>query len=654
MPEIKSNPIRYSEFKEVYPVHRGDDIVIPKPYAGVAVFRDGRYIIAGRDRGLLVLVGPDDLVISSGDPLSVRFSPKPIICYGIALNIDEQSLYLLIGEGEDSNELYITRIEILPDNTFKWFPSFDIRLPSVVARNEDYDTYYPIYWGYYRSHHTIGATALQWLTCLFRKSQPEVFQNWSNYNDWSLLKDKLAIELTNFPMLGPVLPEYKPSMTGVGARVMVSCTNVQLYQASYDMQMWFDWGRSTFDYTFEKMKERVMSSWISHLKGVLYSRGIEKEWDEVFPYGKEDGWWWVDNETNSWYGATLHQKVTFQYPFPASSVVTLYPDLGMIDGIAQTGSPLVCAVPKDGEINEAWHQTWPYPPALHTDHVNENKYLTTNIMAAEADIELLLARNEYIIPSNVLSWAEMPPWQHVGITVYDSYVSFFDWWVDIYFKQIQTDPIEMVRKYPQDQTPVLMGLTKENKLCQTRRDGARKGVSAATTYKAESLVYPWSVIDGVMGSCTEICTGNTMMVTPDKIYRGDLVLHRLISTYKGRYLGEGLDIYVGKVLLNKPKEVEVIFQHAGYPLVQLKNITISIIPDNNYPYYKYVKLSLDEKEPRTWSDSITFKRIQLCAVHPGIEESNYQFKFWVKVECDSTIEDPKPVIVKTTYERVGS
>lgn len=639
MPKTKTNPIRYSEFKEVSPVHRGDDIVIPKPYAGVAVFRDGRYIIAGRDRGLLVLVGADDLVISSGDPLSIRHSPKPIICYGIALNIDEQSLYLLIGEGEGTTDLYITRIEILPDNTFKWFPSFDIRLPSVVARNEDYNKFHPIYWGYAYMEGEINHTALQWITHLLRKVQPEVI------DDWSLLKDKLAIDLTNFPLLGPVLPEYKPSITSVGARVMVACTNVQLYQASFDMQIWFGW-----DYYYPGRKQDVINIWKSHLQWVLKEKKIDKEWDEVFPYGK-DRWWWVD-DTQSGFGVTLHQKVTFQYPFPASSVVTIYPDLGMVDGLSHTGSAMVCAVPRDGEIHEAWHRKWPYPPSIDHDHKGENKYITTNIMAAEADIELLLARNEYIIPSNVLSWADMPPWgNNYGKLVYDSYRAFFDWWVDVYFKQAQTDPIELVRKYPQDDTPVLMGLARENALCSTRRDSARKGYSASDTYKPESLIYPWSVIEGVTGSCTEICTGNTMMVTPEKIYRGSLVLHRLISTYKGRYLGEGLDIYVGKVLMGKPKIVDVIFQHAGYPLVQIKNITISIIPDKNYPYYRFVKLSLDGQ---TWSDTVTFNRIQLCAVQPGVLESNYQFPFFVKVECSSTQEDPKPVILETTYERVGS
>lgn len=636
-----SKPIRYSRFEELTPVTRGDDIVLPQPYAGVAVFRDGRYIIAGRDRGLLVLVDENGLVISSGDPLSLRYSPTSIICYGIALNIDEESLYLLIGEGEDSHEMYLTRIEILQDNTFKWHPAFDIRLPSTVARNADYATFHPVYWGPAYNPDFIQASALQWLTHLLRNTEPTVI------DDWTLLKDQLAVDLTEFPMLGPILPEYKPSITSVGSRVLVSCTSVQLYQASFDMFVWFDGNRYS--------PEGVQQMWQSHIQYALKKKGLldgEKDWYDYFPYGR-DKWWYVDYDPKTYksVGFHLHQKVTFQYPFPASSVVTVYPDLGMIDGIAHTGSATVCAVPRDGEAGMPWNHKWPYPPSVDHDHKDLNKYFTANIMASEADVELHLARNEYVVPSNVLVWADLPPWgKEYGTTVYDSFRSFFDWWIDVYRKQSATDPIALVRKYPQDTTPVLMGMTRESNLCRTRRDGARKGV-AATQYKAESLVYPWSVIDGIQASCTEICTGTVMAVTPTKILRGSLALHRLISSYKGRYLGEGLDIYVGKVLIGKPKVVDVIFQHAGFPLVQLKNIHISVVPDANYPYYRFIQLSRDGQ---TWSDSIEFSEKQLVAVEPGVKPEYYQFPFFVKVECDSTQEDPKPVILKTTYERVGA
>ena len=85
--------------------------------------------------------------------------------------------------------------------------------------------------------------------------------------------------------------------------------------------------------------------------------------------------------------------------------------------------------------------------------------------------------------------------------------------------------------------------------------------------------------------------------------------------------------------------------------MQLKNFKIEIIPDMNFPYWQYVELSLDQT---TWSDSITWNKRQLMPVSELYNAEHYEFEFWVKVLCSSPYEDPKPVKVKTTYERTGS
>lgn len=101
----------YRNLENISPVFRGDDQVIPKPYAGVVGFRDGRYIVASRDRGKLAMMRPDGSVICTADPLWRRHGAEKTVCYGIALHVNEKTLYLLVGE-EDSHELWVTRVEI--------------------------------------------------------------------------------------------------------------------------------------------------------------------------------------------------------------------------------------------------------------------------------------------------------------------------------------------------------------------------------------------------------------------------------------------------------------------------------------------------------------------------------------------------------------
>ena len=832
-PPAYPNQIRYTNLEEVTLVRRGDDIVIPQPYAGIAVFRDGKYIVAGREKGRLVLVGPDDLVISSGDPFSLRHDYDKLICYGIAMHVSEESLYLLVGE-EGSTDLYITRIEIIgrtsgcsakcncgencncsnpqgvpsdaklfngyyykvykesltweeaktkcedlgghlcvitsqeendfvkglvseaigtpsgkwdgawigcygqspqwywldgskvgytswypgqPDYVgagpvyngvimvsglwhdssaggkyprfvcewpvvdpgsprFKWNPAFDIKLPSMTAKNIDYNDFQPIYWGVGYERGGYSPNGLQWITHLLRKKQPDVI------NDWSKLHDDLAVNLTQFPMIGPILPEYKPCITGVGARVMVSVVNVQVYQCSFDMKVWYENTASKDEpWKWRNSPSSVRAMWSETLRSILKKRNLIDETlqqttldgpgirtppvlEDWFPEGKDKSWWVEPIYTYNKYGEIvyyhgcwLHQKVTFQYPFPASSVVTVYPDLGMIEGIAHIGSGTVCAVPRDVDVTEefSWSRYTKYPASLDADHKDLNKYMATGIMAAEADIDLMLSPLEYYIPSNVLAWADgfLPlKWKGSEVTTITALTQFMEeYWLNVYLYQQKLDPVAYVRKRQQDTTFVKLGSLKENKLCRTRRDGARKGESAAEDYVAGPLVYPWSVIDGIQSACTEICSGVMMTVTPTKIYRGDVALHKFISIYEDRVIGEGLDIYIGKVLIGKEKIVKVKLQHAGYSMMQLKNFKIEIIADMNFPYWQYVELSLDKT---TWSRSITWNKRQLMPVSELYNAEHYEFEFWVKVLCSSTYDDPKPVKVKTTYERTGS
>lgn len=559
---------------------------------------------------------------------------------------------------------------------FHWNPAYDLRLPSTVAKNADYNTFYPIEWRtteedkdgniIYKSSlpeeiQDYDAYSVQWLTHLLRaQNGGQVVASWEH------LHDELAINLTNFPLLGPILPEYQPSITAVGAKVMVSCTNVQLYQASFDMKVWV--GADVI-----KDPEELISYYRKFLYQLLVDTGYQEQSDrytlypgeggplvtDYFPMGKDKFWWietkstYLDGKEVDYEGAWLHQKVYFNYPFPVSSVVTLYPDLGAVEGISHIGSALVCAVPGSGDPGDPWMGYWPEYESLNQIHLTENNFYPVGIMAEEADILLFLRKNNYLIPANVLTWSDQVPWSVAeGTPVPDAFKAFFTWWwTKVYPTQKQTNAITRVREL--QPKPVLShtqwaAYMREDQIWATRRDSALNAINVSSQYVPSAVFYPWSIIEDVTGSCAELCNGTIYITTAEKILRGKHLLYWLTSRYRGRIIGEGTDIFMGKVVKNKEKIVEVKFSHHTTPYVKMKRIRISVIPDADYPYYQFVELSLDGT---VWSDTIYHPNPVVSPHIASLTNQEDSFVFYVKVVCGSTLEDPKPVKIQVNYER---
>lgn len=384
---------KYTDFSELPIIYRGDDEATLKPYGGVATFRDGRFILASRYRGRLAMVGADGLVISSCDPLSKRIGYDKLICYGIALHTDEKILYMLVGE-EDGNELYVISVLVMPpiepnspssvqgssttianDPIFKWVPSADIRLPSVAARDTNYQDYSkrrtaqfaePVLFGYRKvptedgEFTFIKAGPFYWdWDKREPKDVPDDFYwgyeapytaEW-RYAPFTLLEWVASWEATSVidnPSLGPIIIDYptcKPMITTVGSRVMVSCTHAQLYSYNRTLEIPYQDIESGYlghvpqgglrDAFFGWMKKALLESGLTQNPSeddtpdtppdMVIAPDTLQSWQDVM---KEGVTWWVDEVRRR-----IYVTLSFQQGWPLTSVVTLHPDLGTIDGI---------------------------------------------------------------------------------------------------------------------------------------------------------------------------------------------------------------------------------------------------------------------------------------------------------------------------------
>lgn len=375
----------YTDFKELPIIYRGDDEATMKPYGGVATMSDGCYILASRKRGRLAIVSPDGLVLSSCDPLNGHVSYDKLMCYGIALSSDEQSLYMLVGV-DGGTDLYVSTIEVIPprpvghgnehsDPVFRWLPASDVRLPSTAARSTNYDTFpskeaifsYPDLYGFLLDYDSNGneiyipAGPYKWdirnkkpigvpgnFLYWDRSEEHHAYWVWNpiDINDW-IERYGSSIFLDRCNTLGPILvdcPLYKPCMVSVGSRVMVGCTHVQLCYANTYLVLHIEPENEQFGSVPKGELRQAFFDWLLEImqKVGLVSEPDEtvddesamfeligpetkRHWLDVF---REGFWWQVDEETR-----TVSVKLSFQMGMPASSVVTVNPELGTIDGI---------------------------------------------------------------------------------------------------------------------------------------------------------------------------------------------------------------------------------------------------------------------------------------------------------------------------------
>lgn len=134
------------------------------------------------------------------------------------------------------------------------------------------------------------------------------------------------------------------------------------------------------------------------------------------------------------------------------------------------------------------------------------------------------------------------------------------------------------------------------------------------------------------------CNQNKMLtVSKDTILEYALCWHVFTTTYKNVVLGEDTDIHVGKVAKSIPKVVTVkITNTSRDTMVQP---TLKIIPSFEYPYYMFVSLSADGS---SWAPELL-----LADIPPSMSQV-----FYVKVECTTSVDDPKPVPITVTYSLV--
>lgn len=377
----------YMDFTELPIIYRGDDEATMMPYGGVAVFRDGRFVLASHYRGRLAMVGADGMVISTCDPLNKHINYDKLICYGIALHDTEQYLYMLVGE-EKSTELYILTVEIIPslpvaksvknddttlpdyhynqddamyytNSTFRWIPSSDIRLPSTAARNGNYTDCGTVnIYSYPELHGKTEDGEYVVIPWDIKEQKPKggipsgfIPEKWEwkpmDINTWGRGYWTI-IEKLNNPSLGPIIIDYptcRPCMTSVGSRVMVGCTHAQTYYINKELIIPYqDLSLSLLpDVEPGELRKRFFE-WLMYEASLagLNLLGIDDldvgipqaigpqtglHWQDVLKEGP-DGVWWVEEGPR-----IIHFKLTYQDARPTSSIVTIHPDIGTHDGL---------------------------------------------------------------------------------------------------------------------------------------------------------------------------------------------------------------------------------------------------------------------------------------------------------------------------------
>ena len=374
----------YTDFNELPIIYRGDDEATMKPYGGVATTSDGGYILASRKGGRLAFVSSEGLVLSSCDPLNGHIAYDKLNCYGIVLSADERSLYMLLGE-EGSTDLYVSTLEVVPslpvyrdganvgnsDPVFRWIPTSDVRLPSVAARGSNYKDFpkkdaifaYPRLYGFLRVYDSNGNEILipagpyEWDKIgkhpigvpgnfVYEKAwwewSPIDIVTWGNIYGFSG-------DIDLFTSLGPILtncPAYKPCMVGMGSRVMISCQHAQLIYGNSFLTVKIGEENDLFGSVPQGELRQAFFDWLIEITrkfGIVQPQEEDdslddpdhiyeiigpdtpRHWLDLF----KEGDWWTVNEA----ARTISIKLSLQFGFPISSIVTVHPELGTIDGI---------------------------------------------------------------------------------------------------------------------------------------------------------------------------------------------------------------------------------------------------------------------------------------------------------------------------------
>lgn len=709
---------KYTEFTELPIIYRGDDEATMKPYGGMAVFRDGRFVLASRYRGRLAMVGADGMVISSCDPLSGHIGYDKLLCYGIALHTNERYLYMLAGE-EGSNELYVLTIEVIPpsvvdhsDPVFRWVPVSDVRLPSVPARDGKYTEYpllgmysYPELHGQITGKDSGEATDV----CIpwdIEKREPlggipDGFLPesgkwvWTpvSIDDW-VSNNWVDVKTLDNPCLGPILIDYptcKPCMTGIGSRVLISCMHAQLFYINKELVIPYQKieGGILGEVEEGELRQKFLEWLINEAvaAGVITAPAdIEEDinseipqaigpqsevnWRDVFREGS-DGVWWVDEEAQ-----VIHFRLSYQDARPITSFVTIHPDLGTVDGIFNLtfNYPVTHMYSELGDvtfflkdiIQDIKFNAFEMPGAsvFFTKGEFVEDY-TSNPNPTPIDMDFYLRLIKGWLPTYKQYKESINPMSFVSDYIYKSQMT----WEDALFDRYVTEDEALLSVH----APMF---SEEETVDELFRHAVRSGTSCGVSFinqamspalsgyletgKLDSGIevhrpcrYPFSLLitNLITNAAINHKNGALTVATEDHVMTAKLVSHRLVTTYNDRQIGDGLDIYVGKVLSGTPKVVDVTLYNEDVALAQLRDIKVEIVASDLYPYYALADLSLNGT---TWSKSITYSAKQLLSTVSGAATSLCSFSFQARVSVTATLEDPKPIRLKTTYTRVLS
>ena len=262
---------------------------------------------------------------------------------------------------------------------------------------------------------------------------------------------------------------------------------------------------------------------------------------------------------------------------------------------------------------------------------NDVSHIIVGLDCYDGNIDVAFGTYNKSIPPDMLYWGTSP--LVMSDTTQLSFYAFLQWWDTHHLK---SDLFNNVYSYfdigkilaTSVGTFKLNDLIVSEDICVTNNK---------IDYSVAKPGVPFTNVDGI----TDITSSNYKNITyvayDNKVIKYTAVYYEITSFHEGKLLGTRPDIVIGRVLKGLPKIVMCEFKNTD-KIFALYNTVLTIIPDNNYPYYEYCMFSLDGI---SWDYSIT-----LPVVAPETVTT-----FYTKVHTASNITDPKPVQFSIDYER---
>lgn len=424
--------------------------------------------------------------------------------------------------------------------------------------------------------------------------------------------------------IGPALLACPPVITVSNEHIIIGINSLQILSLRH---------HHTMDYT----PKSIFIKWVSQLSNVMYKENLWWEATTVtkdvqitgichtslpcpicggttvcscgnkIPIWNEDGSPKVESRTFD----RIKCTTILQHPTIMSSIIILNAATGALEGVHHIGGSAVGASLSDVKT-----------------------LLITGIAVIEDTVHVYLANTTEKASREPLTWGDVPLDLASVHKANHPLHDFLLWWDAHHIPYLHTCtpmPPTFLR------TPLSTDYMAKFPLIDllTYPDiEASNNIIGFTKYPAHA---PFNTITPPRDVALAPNQNKLLAISSTAISEYVLCWHKFTSVYKNIELGQDTDIHIGKVAKGIPKIVTVYITNTAQDrMIQTK---LEIIPSFEYPYYMFVSLSLDGT---TWAPDI-----MLGEILPGTNTT-----FYIKVECTTSVDDPKPVPLTVSYNLV--